>query len=99
MSEPTIEHKPKKKRYEAIVDGEVAGYITYERIADALDLQHTVVEPAFEGRGVGSALARGVFEDLRAQGGLTAIPTCPFVARWLAKHAEYADLRHRPRTD
>ncbi|MDO5500761.1 MAG: GNAT family N-acetyltransferase [Propionibacteriaceae bacterium] len=96
MSEPTVEHKPKQKRYEAIVDGEVAGYIAYERIADAIDLQHTVVEPHFEGRGIGSTLARAAMDDIRSTGGLSVIPTCPFVARWLGKHEEYADLRHRP---
>ena len=98
MSEPTIEHRPKTNRYEAIVDGEVAGYLSYERIGDAIDLKHTVVEPAFEGRGIGSALARAAFEDIRERGGLTVIPTCPFVARWLSRHEEYADLRHRPQS-
>lgn len=98
MTDPTIEHRPKANRYEAIVEGEVAGYVSYERIADALDLQHTVIAPEFEERGVRDALARGVFADIRAQGGLTVIPTCPFLARWLGRHEEYADLRHRPRT-
>ncbi|MDO5681983.1 MAG: GNAT family N-acetyltransferase [Propionibacteriaceae bacterium] len=96
MSEPTITHNPKTQRYEALIDGEVAGFISYERLDDVLDLQHTIVEPAFEGRGIGTALARGVFEDLREQGGLRAVPTCPFLARWLTRHEEYADLRHRP---
>lgn len=91
MSAMIIEHHPDRHRFEAILDGAVAGYIDYQRTGDVYDLQHTIVEKEFEGRGVGSALARGTFDEIRAQGA-AAIPTCPFLASWIGKHPEYADL-------
>jgi hypothetical protein len=52
---------------------------------------HTVVLPAFEGRGVGSALARGALDDVRASG-RTLVAQCPFIRGYIERQPEYADL-------
>ncbi len=52
---------------------------------------HTVVEPEFEGKGVGSALAKHVLDDSRAQG-LKVVPACKFIAAYISRHSEYQDL-------
>ena len=52
---------------------------------------HTEVPKELNGRGIGSALARGLLDIARTQG-LTVKPLCPFVAGYIAKHPEYADL-------
>src|SRR5690606_17493780 len=52
---------------------------------------HTVVETAAEGRGVGSALARTALDAARAEG-LRVVPQCPFIAAYIARHPDYADL-------
>jgi len=49
------------------------------------------VPAALNGRGIGSALVRGILDRARAQG-LKVVPICPFVKAYLAKHEEYADL-------
>ena len=41
--------------------------------------------------GVASHLAQVALDDARAQG-LRVIPRCPFVADYIARHPEYADL-------
>jgi predicted GNAT family acetyltransferase len=82
---------PDKSRYELRVDGRVAGFIQYRRTPDAIDLIHTEVEPEFEGQGLGSVLAEGALEDLRARG-VHAIATCPFIATYRKRHPEYADV-------
>src|SRR5690606_30405131 len=47
-------------RFEARTDdGTVAGFAAYERTPGTVIFTHTEVDPAFEGRGVGSALAAG----------------------------------------
>jgi predicted GNAT family acetyltransferase len=51
----------------------------------------TEVPEALEGQGIGSALARGALDDVRAQG-LQVIPLCPFVAAFIRRHPEYLDL-------
>lgn len=80
-----------RNRYEITLDGEPAGFVEYERGEGSVVLLHTEVDPAFGGRGVGGALARGVLDDLRAQG-LSAVPVCPFIKKWIEKHPDYQDL-------
>jgi predicted GNAT family acetyltransferase len=52
---------------------------------------HTEVQPANEGQGVGTAIARHVLDQARAQG-RHVIPVCTFMAGWIRKHPEYVDL-------
>jgi predicted GNAT family acetyltransferase len=80
-----------KNRYEIRVDGDLAGFVEYEREGDSVVLIHTEVDSAFEGKGVGSALARGTLDDIRGKGG-TVVPVCPFIKKWIGKHPDYRDL-------
>jgi hypothetical protein len=82
---------PERKRFEATVDGELAGYLIYRSRPGILALIHTEVEERFEGRGVGGRLARFALEQARAQG-LAVLPFCPFVNDWMKRHREYVDL-------
>jgi predicted GNAT family acetyltransferase len=50
------------------------------------------VPKELNGRGIGSRLVRGVLDIARAEG-LKVRPLCPFVAAYIDKHPEYADLR------
>ena len=81
-----------RQRYEAVDNGTVLGYAVYRDLGDVVELPHTVVEPAYEGRGVGSALIKAVLADIRADGH-RVLATCRFVAAFLDRHPEYADLR------
>lgn len=78
-------------RFEATINGEVAGFIAFRAHGSVLDLRHTVVDPDFEGRGVGSALVVYALDTIR-EGGLKLIPTCPFVKAYVDRHPGYADL-------
>ena len=91
-----LSNHPEKHRYEAAIDGQLAGYCEYNLLTNAVMFTHTEVLPAFEGRGVGSAIARHVLDDARAQG-LPVIPACQFIAGYIRKHREYVDLV-RPET-
>ena len=92
MAEETdVVHRPDTQRYEILLDGQVAGYVTYQQAHGHLVLDHTKVKPAFEGRGLAGQLATGTFEDLRSRG-LRAEPRCEFMAAWVAKHPEYCDV-------
>ncbi len=87
----TLANNPADSRLEILVDGELAGYLGYQILDGAIDLQHTVVLPAFRGRGLAGLLAARAFDDARAQG-LRVIPSCPFVAGWVPDHPEVQDL-------
>ena len=54
-------------------------------------MPHTEVDPRFEGRGAGSALASSALDSVRGVGG-RVVPTCSFVASYIERHPEYADL-------
>jgi uncharacterized protein len=87
-----VRDNPEQERYEATLDGALAGFIQYRLSENRITMYHTEVDPQFEGHGVGSALARGALGDVRTRG-LELIPTCPFVAAFIRSHPdEYLDL-------
>ena len=80
-----------QRRYELLLGERVVGSTDYRTEPSAVVLAHTEVDPAFEGRGFGSRLVAGALDDIRARG-LSAVPVCRFVASYLERHPEYADL-------
>jgi predicted GNAT family acetyltransferase len=81
-----------KRRYEVTADGELAGFAEYRDMDGARVFTHTEVFEEFEGKGIGSALVRGLLDDQRAAG-RKIVPLCPFVARYVREHHDdYGDL-------
>jgi predicted GNAT family acetyltransferase len=68
-----------------------SGHIAYTRDGDVVTMTHTEVDPALEGQGIGGELVRQALDDVRAHG-LRVRPSCPFVAAYIRRHPEYADL-------
>jgi predicted GNAT family acetyltransferase len=88
----SIRDDPDQHRFEAVDEsGQVAGVAAYVRHDDRVVITHTVVDDAFEGRGIGSTLARSALDAIRAEG-LKVEPRCPFVRDWIERHPDYADL-------
>ena len=91
MSE--VVENPERHRFELAIDGsdEVAG--AYYRLDDNgnLVLTHTEVPSEFSGRGIGSRLAQGTFDLIRASG-RKAVLRCPFMAAFYSRHPEYSDI-------
>ena len=87
----TVTHDDAEDRYVVAVDGRRIGLLDYRRRGDVLDLHHTEIDPAFEGRGFGAALVGDALADIRAKG-LRVRPTCSFVAAYLRRHPADADL-------
>jgi predicted GNAT family acetyltransferase len=79
-----------KSRYELDVDGHIA-FVDYRLRPDRIVLVHTEVPSELGGRGVGSKLARGTLDAVRKRG-LKAEIRCDFLASYVQKHPEYADL-------
>lgn len=82
---------PERSRYELHVDGQLAGFILYRVQPGVVTMVHTEIEPEQEGHGLGSILAAGALDDVRARG-LKVRPLCPFVSLYIQRHPEYADL-------
>jgi predicted GNAT family acetyltransferase len=90
-SGPDVRHNPDQHRYEAQLDDEPAGFTAYLLGGGTITFTHTEVDPAFEGNGVGSAIARFALDDVRAAGDRTVIAQCLFIKAWIERHPEYQD--------
>jgi len=92
-----ISDLPEQARFEAHEGDSRAGFVEYIRTeAGLIVYTHTEVDPAFEGQGVGTALARYVLDYARSNK-LAVLPLCPFIAKYIHRHQEYADLVYRPK--
>ena len=91
MSAIAVTDNLAERRYEATIDGALAGFLQYGLARTRIIHRHTEVLPEFEGEGVGSALARYALDDALSRG-LEVVPICPFVAGWIKRHPEYANV-------
>lgn len=87
-----VRHDESESRWTALVDGEVAGFAAYQLRDGLVVFTHTEVDPAYEGHGVGSALAREALDDVRRDGSRRVLPLCPFIKEWISRHPDYQDL-------
>jgi predicted GNAT family acetyltransferase len=86
----TVRDNPALHRFEMDTDAGPA-IVTYRRDGQVLKLVHTEVPEALAGQGVGSRLAKGVLDLIRANSD-TIVPLCDFMRGYIGRHPEYADL-------
>lgn len=87
----TVLHNPAAQRFEVTVDGLLC-QAAYRPVGDVLDIFHTGVPPALEGRGIAAQLVQAALAHARAHG-LKVRPTCSYVAVYLRRHPEWADVQ------
>lgn len=92
MTDVVVTNNPDESRYEARLDGELAGFAEYQLTDELIVFTHTEVFPRFEGQGVAGAIARWALDDVRADGSRKVMPLCPYIKAWIARHREYVDL-------
>lgn len=95
VAELRIVDNPAARRYEAILGDTIAGFAEYRRVDDRIIFFHTETNPDVKGRGIGSRLAAGALDDVRARG-LVMTPKCPFIAAYVRRHPAYRDLVASP---
>ena len=86
----TVVHNEAAERFEADLDGQVA-VAEYQREGDTLYFTHTETPTAYRGRGIAGQVVESALAYVKANG-LTVVPLCPFVARYIAEHPEYQAL-------
>lgn len=98
MSEQPVGEQPvrivrnaEQHRFEAWLGDDLAGIAEFDPGPGAVTFTHTKVYDAFEGRGIGSQLAREALDEVRARGELV-VPRCPFIRSFIEEHPEYQDL-------
>ena len=60
-----------------------------------IEFLHTEIDSSLQEHGLGSALAAGALDDVRASSTDRVAAICPFISGFIRKHPEYADLRTR----
>ncbi|MEV6024876.1 GNAT family N-acetyltransferase [Streptomyces sp. NPDC052036] len=88
---PVVERADARHRYEILVDGKRAGLTAYRDRGAQRVFYHTEVDEAFAGQGLAGRLVQEALTDVRAQG-MRIVPVCPYVAKFLKKHEEFADI-------
>ena len=88
---PVVIEAEDDHRYEIRLDGALAGFAIYHRRGGRAFFVHTEIDPGFEGKGLGSALAKGALDAERALGE-PVVPLCPFIRTYIDRHPEYGDL-------
>jgi predicted GNAT family acetyltransferase len=87
-----VRDNPDRLRYEVFDDdGALAGFAQYVLRSGRIIFVHTEIDDAYEGKGLGSQLAAEALDDVRRRGHLV-VPLCPFIASYIERHPEYADL-------
>jgi predicted GNAT family acetyltransferase len=90
MDDVRVEHDRDGRRFHASLDGH--GAVLIYRLADGvMEITHTGVPTAIEGRGVAGALVRAAVEAAKAEG-WKVDPQCAYAESWFKRHKEYADL-------
>jgi predicted GNAT family acetyltransferase len=90
MTMTDVRDNPALHRFEMDTEAGPA-IVSYRRDGKVLKLIHTEVPEAMAGKGVGSRLAQGVLNLIRANGD-TIVPLCDFMRGYIGRHPEYADL-------
>jgi predicted GNAT family acetyltransferase len=85
-----VRNNTERHHFELEVEGHVAK-AHYTLAPGVITFTHTEVPQELAGRGVGSKLARGALDAVRAMG-LKVVPQCPFIKAYIDKHPDYADL-------
>jgi predicted GNAT family acetyltransferase len=86
----TVRNNPALNRFELDLNDRTA-VAYYQLSPGVITFTHTEVPPKLSGHGIGSNLVRSALQAARAQG-LKVVAKCPFVAAYMAKHAEFNDL-------
>ena len=94
-AEAVMESGPVKnelmQRYELHLEGKVA-VLAYELQREGVvAFTHTFVPPELRGKNVAAILTKFALEDVRSQG-MKVVPQCSYVATYLERNKEYADL-------
>lgn len=86
----TIHHDIASSRFEIHTSSDTA-LIEYVRAGGRVTIIHTYVPPALRGQGLAEQMVRVALAWARNEK-LKVVPQCSYTARFIERHAEFADL-------
>lgn len=90
LSNASFKHNSEEQQYELHLDDQIA-VIEYLEQDGKIDLVHTEVPKELGGRGVGTELVKRTLEALQ-KNNASIKASCPFVAKYIDQHPEYASM-------
>ncbi|MFD7561434.1 GNAT family N-acetyltransferase [Streptomyces sp. NPDC059533] len=88
---PVVSRVDARHRYEILVGEDRAGLTAYRDRDGRRVFFHTEIDDAHAGQGLAAVLVEQALADVRASG-MRIVPVCPYVAKFLTKHTEFADI-------
>ena len=85
-----ITHVEQSQRFEMIVDGHTC-LLEYSSVPSGVRFDSVRVPEAVGGRGLAGTLTRWALDWARSKD-LKVQPACPYVAAWIQRHPDYADV-------
>jgi predicted GNAT family acetyltransferase len=79
--------RPQRSRFEAVLGGDVLGFVDYQLSGQTVIFTHAQVHPELRGRGLGRKLVGEALATTAARG-QKIVPRCPFVAAYVRDHPE-----------
>ncbi|GJM67974.1 N-acetyltransferase [Paenibacillus macerans] len=90
-----VDHDTANKRFLIRDNGGIAALMTYVISSPELYIiDHTLVENAYRGQGLGDKLVKAMVEYAR-ENGIKILPLCPFAKGRFERISEYADVFHK----
>jgi predicted GNAT family acetyltransferase len=83
-------HNTEANRFEAVVNGH-RSVCEYVLEGNKMIFTHTFVPPELRGRGIAEQLVRPALTAARVAGH-KVVPACSYVAKFIERHREFADL-------
>lgn len=90
ISSTQVVHNVAQNRFELPLP-EGTAIATYRPEGARMVFDHTYVPPTLRGRGVAAVLVRAALDEARRQR-WQIVPGCSYVAEFVKRHPEYADL-------
>jgi predicted GNAT family acetyltransferase len=88
---PSVKHDATARRFEIPAGGGTLAFLNYTCDGDHLILEHTHVPDELRGKGIAADLARAALEEAR-QRRWSVIPRCSYVAGFIKRNPQFADL-------
>jgi len=85
-----VVHNPASNRFEAWIEGELSK-LDYLLDEDMIVMTHVGVYPEHRGQGVAGKLTQVALEYAK-ENQLRVIPMCPYIASYIHKNPQYAEL-------
>jgi uncharacterized protein len=88
---PEVVDDKEQSRYEVHLGGETVAIADYVKAPDSVSFTHTETFDGHKGQGLAALMIERALRDARDEG-LEVVPFCWYVAEYIGRHREFADL-------